>query len=111
MRALLRFVGYYRRFCPQFATLARPLNKLTGKEVKFQWGNEEEEAFQKLKQNMIEAPILAYPDAQTEYILDTDASLDGAGEVLSQVQDGIERIIAFYSKTFNSAQRNYCVTR
>ena len=46
-----------------------------------------------------------------EYILDTDASADALGSVLSQVQDGHERVICYYSRTFNKPERNYCVTR
>ena len=68
-------------------------------------------AFYKLKRFIIEAFVLAYPDYTKEFILDTDASLEGAGVVLSQVQNGEERPIAYYSKTFNPAESNYCVTR
>ena len=62
MKSFLGFVGYYRWFCPDFATIARPLNVLSSKEVKFQWGVEEEAAFQQLKTLLIEAPVLTYPD-------------------------------------------------
>lgn len=44
-------------------------------------------------------------------MLDTDASLDALGSVLSQVQDGHERVISYYSKCFTKAERNYCITR
>ena len=56
------------------------------------------------------ADILGYPDPRLQYILDTDASNDGAGAVLSQMQDSRERVIAYFSKTFNSSERNYYVT-
>ena len=56
------FVGYYRRFCSDFATIARPLNVLSSKETKFQWGVPEETAFQQLKTLLIETPVLTYPD-------------------------------------------------
>ena len=59
---------------------------------------------------ILESPVLAYPDYSKEFIVDTDASLDGAGAVLSQIQDGEERVIAYHSKTFSPAERNYCVT-
>ena len=68
-------------------------------------------AFQKLKDGLVSAPVLGYPDPNLQYILDTDASAVGVGAVLSQVQDGEERVIAYYSKTLAPPERNYCVTR
>ena len=92
VKSFLGFVGYYRRFCPDFATIARPLNVLSSKEVRFQWGVEEETAFQQLKTLLIEAPVLTYPDPSRQYILDTDASNEAAGAVLSQMVEGEERV-------------------
>ena len=60
---------------------------------------------------MITAPILAYPRAQGQFVLDTDASAFAIGGVLSQVQDGEERVIAYGSKALSKPERNYCVTR
>ena len=111
VRSFLGFVGYYRRFCPDFATISRPLNLLTSKESSFKWDEEEETAFQTLKRLLTEAPILTYPDPSRPYILDTDASNEAAGGVLSQEVDGEERVVAYFSKTFSPPQRNYCVTR
>jgi hypothetical protein len=56
-------------------------------------------------------PILAYPQPGKRFIVDTDASNVGIGGVLFQVQHGQERVIAYYGKTLNKAERNYCVTR
>ena len=112
VRTFLGFVGYYRKFCPDYATVAKPLNRIASKSQKdFVWGTEEEDSFQCLRQFILESPVLAYPDYSKEFLLDTDASLDGAGAVLSQIQDGEERVIAYFSKTFSPAERNYCVTR
>ena len=61
VKSFLGFVGYYRRFCPDSATIARPLNVLSSKEVKFQWGAAEEAAFQQFRALLIEAPVLTYP--------------------------------------------------
>jgi len=54
---------------------------------------------------------LAYPDPNLEYILDTDASDQNVGAVLSQVQKGREVVVAYYSKSLSPAERNYCTTR
>ena len=62
VKSFMGFVGYYRRFCSDFATIARPLNVLSSKETKFQWGVPEETAFQQLKTLLIETPVLTYPD-------------------------------------------------
>ena len=99
VRTFLGFMGYYRRFCQDYATVAKPLTVLTAKGAEFVWGAEQQGAFDKLRLMMMSSPVLAYPDMKLEYILDTDASLDGVGAVLSQVQGEEERVIAYYSKT------------
>lgn len=111
LSSFLGFVGYYRRFCADYATIASPLNRLTSKKVQFEWNSEADDAFKKLKEIMTTPPTLAYPDPKEQYILDTDASLDGVGAVLSQIQHGEERPIAYYSKTLSSSEKNYCTTR
>lgn len=55
--------------------------------------------------------MLGYPGPKLPYVLDTDASNEGVGAVLSQLQDGEERVIGYYSKTLTPPERNYCVTR
>jgi hypothetical protein len=68
-----------------------------------------DDAFQTLKVALCAAPIFAYPQPGEKFIVDTVASNFGIGGVLSQVQDRQERLIAYYSKTPNKAERNYCV--
>ena len=67
-------------------------------------------AFNRLKQLLISAPILSYPDFSKEFILDTDASNDGVGAVLSQRHNGMEHVVAYASKSLTKAERNYSVT-
>ena len=64
-----------------------------------------------LKQDLSTPPILAFLRTDLPSILDTDASDHGIGAVLSQIQDGKERVIAYYSRVLSKAERNYCVTR
>ena len=71
----------------------------------------EETAFQLLKTLLIEASVLTYPEPSRQYILDTDASNKAAGAALLQMVEGIEWVVAYYSKTFSPPQLNYCVTR
>ena len=112
MRSFIGFANYYRRFIKSFAHIAAPLTALTQKAKVFTWTAQCEESFQLLKSKLIEAPILAYPssDPNARYILDTDASNVGIGGVLSQIQDGVEHVIAYASQTLSRSQRNYCTT-
>lgn len=72
---------------------------------------EAEQAFRPLRQGLTEAPILGFPDLASPYLLDTNTSNHAMGAILSQVQHGVERPVAYYSKAFSSEERNYCVTR
>ena len=111
IKSFLGLAGYYRRFAPDFAQMARPLHKLTEANVEFVWTPECRSSFQTLKTLLSTAPVLAYPDFTAELILDTDASNHGIGAVLSQVKDGAEHPVAYASRTLTKAERNYCVTR
>ena len=68
-------------------------------------------AFQKLKLSLTSPPVLAFPNESGKFVLDTDASSFGMGAVLSQQSEGEEKVIAYYSRTLNKAERSYCVTR
>ena len=111
VRSFVGLASYYRRFIKGFATIARPLHKLMEKEEGFQWTTECEESFRELKNRLVSAPVLGYPRPEGKFILDTDASGFGIGAVLSQEQDGQERVIAYGSRSLSKAERNYCVTR
>jgi len=99
---------YYRRFISGFANIAKPLSKLTEDKRTFQWATEAETAFQALKDALCTAPVLGYPRPGKRFIFDTDAGNVGIGGLLSQVQDGSERVVAYFSKTLSKAERNYC---
>ncbi len=111
VRAFLGLASYYRRYVKGFCDIARPLYNLTRKNVAFHWNDQCEEAFLDLKQCLTSSPVLAYPEHSGKFTLDTDASAYGIGAVLSQEQDGKERVIAYASRTLSKAQKNYCVTR
>lgn len=90
--------------------IAKPLFGLTENGTKFVWSQACREAFDALKQVLISSPVLSFPVEGGEFILDTDASNHGIG-VLSQSQDGQEKVIANFSRVLSKAERNYCVTR
>ena len=108
----LGFAGYYRRFVQDFAHIARPLHRLTERLATFMWTDECQGSFDELRRVLTSAPVLAYPDFNRQFILDTDASDTGIGAVLSQVDEGgRERVIAYGSRLLTKPERRYCVTR
>ena len=118
VRSFLGFVSYYRRFIPNFSKIAKPLNKLLQnlegtpsqkKKFKVYWGPEQQEAFETLQRLCTDSPILAYADFKAPFILHTDASGDGLGAVLYQVQEGKQRVIAYASRSLTRSERNYPV--
>ncbi|GJR50843.1 putative reverse transcriptase domain-containing protein [Tanacetum coccineum] len=75
LRQFLGLAGYYRRFIEGFSLIAKPLTKLTQKNKKYEWGEDEEEAFQMLKQKLCSAPILALPEGSEDFVVYCDASI------------------------------------
>ena len=86
LRSFLGLCSYYRRFVRGFANIAAPLHRLTENGRAFVWTSECDVAFQRLKQVLSQAPVLAYPTSAGAFVLDTDASNTGIGAVLSQKQ-------------------------
>lgn len=114
LRELKSFIGlasYYRRFVRGFSCIAAHLFRLQQKDSDFAWTSDCEQAFSCLKKALTESPILTPPDPNLLFILDTDASDVGMGAVLSQMGPEGEKVVAYFSRTFNKAERRYCVTR
>ena len=112
LRSFLGLTSYYRKFVKDYAKVAKPLYDLTKLNVSWLWTENCENAFISLKDKLTSAPILAYPEVEgSEFILDTDASSFAIGAVLSQIQGGKERAIAYASRTLEKSEENYCVTR
>ena len=114
MKDVQRFVGlcnYYRRFIQNFAQIARPLHNLTKKNVKFNWTEACQKAFEELKNRLISTPILMHPDPEKQYILECDASNYAIGAILSQY-DNEKRLhpVAYYSRSLLNAEINYSIT-
>ena len=80
------------------------------KERNFQWMDECEKSFLTIKKALCSAPILAFPTESDPYVVDIDASGAGQGAVLSQIQNGEENVISYFSRCFSRSERNYCVT-
>jgi len=111
VRSFLGLTGYYRRFVKGYATIAAPLHQLTKKDSTFVWTPETQTAFETLRDALTTPPVLAMPTDEGEFILDTDASDKSIGSVLSQVQEGEEKVIAYAGRVLDKREANYCVTR
>ncbi|GJT47142.1 reverse transcriptase domain-containing protein [Tanacetum coccineum] len=82
VRSFLGLAGYYRRFIENFSKIAKPFTSLTQKNQKYEWGEKQEKAFQTLKDNLCNAPILSLPDGVEDFVVYCDASNQGLGCVL-----------------------------
>ena len=111
VQAFLGLVGYYRKFIKGFAKIAKPLTMVTQPQVTFEWTSTYHTAFLHLKEAIIQAPILCYPDPNKKYIVYTDASDGACGAQLSQEHDGTEFPLAFLSHTFTETQRKWSTTK
>ncbi|GJW19134.1 putative nucleotidyltransferase, ribonuclease H [Tanacetum coccineum] len=103
VRQFLGLAGYYRRFIEGFSLITKPLTKLTQKNKKYEWGKEEEGAFQTLKQKLYSAPILALPEGTRDFMVYCDASLKGYRAVLMQR----EKVIVYASRQLKVHEENY----
>ncbi|GJZ51508.1 putative nucleotidyltransferase, ribonuclease H [Tanacetum coccineum] len=103
VRQFLGLAGYYRRFIKDFSKIAKSLTELTQKNKKYIWGENQESAFQLLKQKLCEAPILALPEGNDDFVVYCDASNQGLGVVLMQR----EKVIAYASRQLKPHEENY----
>jgi len=111
VRSFLGLAGYYRRFIPNFATLSYPLVQLTKKGSKFSWSDKQQESFLLLKSHLCSAPILAYPQFDRPFTLQTDASDVGLGAVLTQFDlSGREHVISYASRSLSDREKKYSAT-
>lgn len=110
LRRLIGMASWYRRFIPNFADRIRPLTSLLKKGRTFLWGEEQERALQDIKSTLTTEPVLARPDFSKEFVLQTDASSTGVGAVLTQYFDGVDRVIAYASRSLSRSEENYSVT-
>ena len=126
LRGFLGLSGYYRRFLKGYAEVAAPLQRLLqGQEgrrkgtkvskgthykgdgsIREKWNSSCETALAKLKQMLTEAPVLGFPDFSCGFILETDASFNGLGAVLSQKQENVLVVLGYGSRALKPCERN-----
>ena len=103
VRSFLGLAGYYRRFVKGFSMIAAPMTRLLQKNVKYEWSEKCQGSFEKLKAFLTEAPVLTQPTCGKEYVIYSDASLNGLGCVL--MQDG--KVVAYASRQLKPHEKNY----
>ncbi|GJV16177.1 putative reverse transcriptase domain-containing protein [Tanacetum coccineum] len=113
VRSFLGLAGYYRRFIENFSKIAKPLTSLTQNNKKYEWGEKQKEAFQMLKDNLCNAPILSLQDGVEDFVVYCDASNQGLGCVLMQRDKSViytdHKILqhVFDQKELNMHQRRW----
>ena len=103
IQSFIGLAGYYQCFVEGFSFIITLLTKLTQKKISFQWSDACEASFQKLKDLLTSAPILALPKEGVGFIIFCDASGVGLGVVL--MQEG--KVIAYASRQLKPHERNY----
>ena len=115
VRSLHGFTNYYQRFIKKYVQVAKPLYKLilgenaSKKWSSIRWAPEFQGAFDKPKELYTTTPILAYADFGKPFKLHTDASVLGLLAVLYQVQDGVEKVISYTSRSLTKSKTKYLV--
>ena len=111
LRQFLGLTSHYRRFIHNYAKIAHPLYALTRKGAQYQWTAQCEVAFETLKDKLLTPPVLAYPDFTKDFVIETDASKQGLGAILSQRQeDNKLHPVAYASRSVSVAEANYAIT-
>ena len=107
VRSFLGLASFYRRFVPRFAHLAAPLTDLLRKDIRYEWGPPQEQAFQALKTAPSTTPVLQPYDPRLPCVVDFDASNLAIGAVLQQEFSTGLHPVAYESRRLNRAERNY----
>ena len=114
VKALRSFHGlasYYRKFVEGFARITAPLRRLLKDGTKFEWSESCQSAFEKLQRRLTSAPVLVYPDFDRPFLVSTDASGQGLGAVLEQVEeDGYAHPVAYASRSLSPAETRYGIS-
>ncbi len=107
---VLRFLGmvnFFRNSIPGCAQLEEPLNRITGSKSSFEWKDEQQKAFEKIKDSLANVVKLSHPDFERTFYINTDASHVAIGGVIYQYDGETPKPLQFTSRTLTSAERNY----
>ncbi|CAG2190886.1 unnamed protein product [Mytilus edulis] len=110
VKSFLGMANYYRKFVKDYAHIAAPLTKLLKKDQRFKWTPECDIAFENLKDRLTSAPILSFPHLDKPFILATDSSEFSNGYILSQIQNGLEHVIAYGGRQLRGSELKWHIT-
>ena len=110
LRTFLGMTGFYRMFVESYARIASPLTQLLKKDTPYEWGSDQQSAFNVLRDRLINTPVLKYPDFAKPFYVCTDASSRAIGACLMQDHKGKMHPISYASRTLTSPKKNYAVT-
>lgn len=107
-KRIFGFFSWFRKFLPRFSEISEPLAELCNAE-KFYWNSELDECFSALKDAVMSGEVLSYPRRGCPFLLYTDSSTAASGQILTQIIDGQERVIAYNGARYNKAQRKWTI--
>jgi hypothetical protein len=111
LHTALRHIEYYRNFIKGYTQITTPMEKLLKKDCQFHWTEECQQSFDTLKQKMVTASILVFPNWSKEFHVHVDASSIGLGAVLAQLRAGdIDHPLSFAIRKLSIAEINYTTT-
>lgn len=112
LRVMLGHKEYYRKFIKAYAQITAPMEKMLKKDATFYWDQECQRGLDVLKENMVTASILVFPNWKKEFHVHVDASCIALGAVLTQVDEGeMDHPIAFASRKLSKAKKNYSTSK
>jgi len=109
-RSFMGLVNFVGQFIPDLATVAEPIRRVTHKDVKFKWGKEQQQAFNKIKSLMSNAKALAHFDPEAKIVVVADASPFALGAVLYQKTVEGDRVVAYGHRSLSPVERRYSQT-
>jgi len=108
VRKFLGFANYFRRFIADYASIAKPLDEVTGRHARFSWNSSRQSAFEQLRTALLQAPVLKLADVSRPFRVDTDASdFALAGVLLQEDAESQWHPVAYASRKLTAAERNY----
>jgi hypothetical protein len=110
VKSFLGSGSFYRRYIPNFASRTTNMRKLSSCKVEFTWTEDHQKEFDDIKDALCKEPVLAYPDWNKKFILQTDASIIGFGAVLMQKYENGPRVIEYASKATTSCESRYGIS-
>ena len=106
VESFLEFANFYKQFIQNFSHIAKPLNKLKGKE-EWEWKQEYQQAFDKLKDKITSQPVLSLLKRKEKFRVETYTLGHVIGGVLSQEQEEKWKLIVLLSRIMQLAEKNY----